>query len=99
MITQTHSNKGLIRTIVLVVIALLILSYFGFNLRNLADSPTTQDNFHYALNFVVDIWNNYLKAPVMYVWDIFVTYVWNPAFNLLQKNAATGESAFISTLS
>jgi cell division protein FtsB len=79
-------NKGLIRTIVLVVIALLILSYFGFNLRNLVDSPNTQDNFNVAISFVIDVWNDYLKTPAMYLWnDIFLKLIWKPAIEILQN--------------
>lgn len=85
MLIRIQTNKGLIRTIVIVVIALLVLSYFGFNLRELVDSPNTQENFDTAVSFIVDIWNNYLKKPVLYVWnDIFLKLIWNPAIEALQ---------------
>jgi len=97
MITPTPTNKGLIKMIIVIVVALLILSYFGFNLRSLADSPTTQENFHYAINFIVDIWNNYLKTPVMYLWnDIFIKLIWTPALNVLQNQSAEARSVFFS---
>lgn len=83
--------------VIVVVVALLILSYFGFNLRSLADSPTTQENFHYAINFVVDVWNNYLKTPVMYVWnDVFIKLIWGPALKALQNHSVEAESVFNS---
>lgn len=88
MITPISSNKGLIRTIVVIVIALLILSYFGFNLRSLADSPNTQDNFHYAINLIIDVWNNYLEKPVKYIWnDIFLKLIWQPALEALMNKS------------
>ncbi len=87
MLKKIPANKGLIKMILVIVIALLILSYFGFNLRELIDSPTTQENFHTAANFAIDIWNNYLKKPVMYVWnEIFRTLIWNPAIEALRGN-------------
>ena len=79
------TNGGLIKTIVIIIVALLILSYFGFNLRNLANSPTTQDNFSYVWNAVSGVWNNYLKAPAIYVYNIFIVYIWDPAINNLQN--------------
>ena len=76
-------NGGLIKMIIILVIALLILSYFGFNLQNIVNSPTTQSNFSYVWNQLVSLWDNYLQVPATYLWDLFVQYVWNPAINNL----------------
>ena len=79
MIKNSNTSRGLIRTIVLIVIALLILSFLGFNLREIADSPTTKDNFSYVTTFVLKVWNDYLKAPVAYVWrEVFINLIWEP---------------------
>ena len=86
MFRYSSRNTGLIRTIILVVIALLILSYFGFNLRELADSDATQDNFGYVKTFVLNVWNNYLKRPALYLWnDIFLDLIWEPAIENLRN--------------
>lgn len=63
-------KKGLIKTIIVIVIALVILGYFGFNVRDIINSPTVQANLSAAWELVSNVWNNYLAAPVMYVWDI-----------------------------
>jgi hypothetical protein len=87
MVKKIGTDRGLIKMIVLIVIALLILSYLGFNLRNLVNSPTTQDNFSYVISFLGGLWNNFLKAPVLYLWNtILLPYVWNPIFHHLQTN-------------
>lgn len=79
--------------IIVIIVVLLTLSYFGFNLRSLIDSPTTQDNFHYAINFIVDVWNNYLKTPFMYLWnDIFIKLIWTPVLNILQNHSVKAGS-------
>jgi hypothetical protein len=65
-------KKGLIKTIILIVIALIVLGYFGFNVGDIINSPTVQSNLNTAWGFVSNIWNNYLAAPVLYVWDKFV---------------------------
>ena len=77
------SQKGIIKIIILIVIALLILSYFGYNIRSIVSAPNTQDNFSYVGGFVVDVWNNYLKAPAAYLWGVFISLIWTPAIDNL----------------
>lgn len=60
-------KKGLIKTIIVIVIALIVLGYFGFNVADIINSPTVQANLNSAWGFVSMVWNNYLAAPVIYV--------------------------------
>jgi hypothetical protein len=79
-------NQGLIKTILIIVVALLILSYFGLNLRNIVNSPTGKDNFGYVKSLVVNTWNGYLKKPADYVWNkVFLPLIWQPAIENLTK--------------
>lgn len=72
-------NRGLVRFLVVIVIALIILGYFGFNLRDTINSPVVQDNLKFAGELATNIWNNYLKQPMNYLWsDVFVKLIWNP---------------------
>jgi len=82
-----YANKqgGLIKAILIVAIVLLILAYFGLNLRSIVNSPTFQDNWSFLWNGTVHIWDAYLKAPATYAWNFFVTYVWDPVFARLQS--------------
>ncbi len=68
-------NKGLIKAIILIVIALIVLGYFGFDVGDIINGPTVQANLHTVWGFVSKIWNNYLAAPVIYIWDKFVVGV------------------------
>jgi len=70
-------NRGLIKFIVLIIIAIVILSYFGFNLREIVESPESQGNLGYVWGLVVSVWDNYLARPLRYLWnDIFVDILW-----------------------
>ena len=83
---MTNTNRGFIKWIIIIVIALLILSYYGFSLKSLVDSPTTQDNFSYAATTTVSFWNKYLERPANYLWnDVFIDLIWNPAIDNLSK--------------
>jgi len=70
-------KKGLIKTIIVIIIALIILGYFGFNIGDIINGSTVQSNLHTAWDFVSKIWNNYLSVPFVFVWDkIFVGILW-----------------------
>lgn len=70
-------DKGLIKTVLVIVIALIVLGYFGFNVGDIINSPTVQANLHTAWSFVLMVWNNYLAAPVIYIWStFFVGVLW-----------------------
>ena len=47
----------MVKLIILIIIGLLILSFFGVSLRTLVLSPTAQDNFHFVGQLVTQGWN------------------------------------------
>lgn len=49
---------GLIGFLVIIVLIILALSYFGIDIRGVVESPTTQTNFAYLKDLVADIWHN-----------------------------------------
>ena len=80
------NQKGFIKIIILIVAALLILSYFGISLRAVISSPVTQDNISYTTTGIVGFWNAYLKAPATYVWNqIFLNLIWDPAIDSIRN--------------
>lgn len=46
----------MVRFIILVIILILALSYFGISIREVAQSPTGQDNFSFVWTYVKDGW-------------------------------------------
>lgn len=77
---------GIVRTVLLIIVALIILGYFGFNLRDILKSPTVHDNLIYAKELTVTGWNKYLKGPAEYVWgDFFKPLIWSPFINTLER--------------
>lgn len=61
--------------ILVIVIGLIVLGYFGFNVKDIIESGTVQTNLHYVWDFVVKVWNLYLAAPFIFIWDKFVVGV------------------------
>lgn len=80
------TDRGLIGWVIIIVVALLILSFYGFSLRALVNNPVTQDNFGYVATSTVSFWDKYLKQPADYLWkDIFVNLIWDPAVDNLTR--------------
>lgn len=77
-------NKGFIKTVILIVIALIVLGYFGFDVENIIKSERVQGNLNYVWGMVAKFWNLYLAAPVIFVWDkFFVGVIWKTIVSLL----------------
>jgi len=76
----------MIKYIILAIIIIAILSYFGFNLKSFVENDIVQNNFGYAWNAIKYAWNNFLARPADYLWnDIFVNLLWNPFVDTLQR--------------
>ncbi len=72
-----ENSKGIIKTIILVIIALIILGYF-FNIKvqDIFNSGAVQANLSFAWSIVVKIWS-YISYPFQWVWDtIIVGFIW-----------------------
>lgn len=91
-------NQGLVRTVLIVLVAILVLSYFGFDIKSIVESPLAQNNIGYVWGFVVGIWNNYLSQPVMYFWNnIFIGILWETFTGAMEK-IKNGEQPEINTM-
>lgn len=63
------SSGGFIKLILLIVIALVVLGFFGYDIRDILSAPKVQDNLTYVWGLVVKIWNNFLAEPTQWVWE------------------------------
>lgn len=85
---QLKSNRGFIKLIVIIVVAIIILSYLGFDLKKTVTSDLTQKNFGYVWGFVKNLWSNYLSVPFTFVWNELL----KPLFELAWKALKAGIS-------
>ena len=79
-----NRKGGLIRLLILIFIALIVLGYYGVSVRNVVQSPTSQDNLSYVWTGATSVWDNYLQVPATYLWNIFVNVIWVPAIKNLE---------------
>lgn len=80
-----NKQGGLIKMVIIIIIAIAILSYYGFDLKTFFTSEQFQKNFGYVWNLITDTWNNYLTEPAHELWGIWVQYIWTPFLNVIKK--------------
>ncbi|MBI2046196.1 MAG: hypothetical protein HYT28_02155 [Parcubacteria group bacterium] len=82
---QQQTQKGFVKFILLLILFILILSYFNIDLRAIVESPQTQQNISYVKELTINTWNawlkplwdNYLSKPILYFWqNIFIEVLW-----------------------
>jgi hypothetical protein len=79
-------EKGFLRLIILVVIAILLLSYFNYDLQSIVESPQSQKNFGYATGVTMNVWDKYLSAPASFLWNkVFIGLLWNNFLHNLKR--------------
>ena len=78
MFNLKNDNRGLVKWIFIIIIAIIILSYFGFDLRSIVEAEGTQNNLNYVWGGVVTVWDDYLSTPILYFWqNIFLNLIWS----------------------
>jgi hypothetical protein len=67
----------MIKWIIIGLIAIIVLSFFGYDLRAIIESPLAQKNLNYTKGGVEQVWDNYLKGPITYLYkNIFIGILW-----------------------
>ena len=92
-IFRISQNGGLVKQVLIFLVILLVLAYFGLNLRNIVNSPTFQDNWAFIKSAAVWLWDNALKYPVTFAWNIVIRPLLNKALeNPPNLNTTTSTS-------
>jgi hypothetical protein len=54
---QGNRGGGLIKTVLVIVIVLIVLGYFGYNLRDILDKPAVNENLSTVWNWIETAWH------------------------------------------
>jgi hypothetical protein len=90
MIIRRTDNRGLIKGIVIFLVILLIIAYFGLNLRSIVASQTFQDNWNFLVGIATSVWDHFLSR----IWNIFWNLVLSP---LLSRGITQMQQGSVST--
>jgi hypothetical protein len=59
-----NKQGGFLNWIILILIVLIILGYYGFDVRKALEKPETRQNISYVTEKVIFVWEKYLKKPI-----------------------------------
>lgn len=82
---KNNKQSGFIKMIIIIIIAIAILSYYGIDIKNFFTSDLVQKNLNYVWSGIVYIWSNFLVDPATYLWGIWVNYIWEPFLSMLKN--------------
>lgn len=54
---KNNSQQGLVKLIILIIVAIIALSYLGINIQKIAESEAGQANFGYIWGMVLKAWD------------------------------------------
>ncbi len=70
-------HGGFIKIILIVVIALIVLGYFGLNIGDILASPVVKENLAWFWDFLTNVWTTYLSGPAHWLWDNLIRVLWD----------------------
>lgn len=73
---MTNQGIGLMGFLIILIVALIVLGYFGISIKSVIQKQPVQDNLSYAWQTVRYVWTIYLSGPANYIWGIFYNYLW-----------------------
>ncbi|MCK5060141.1 MAG: hypothetical protein KAR00_03315 [Candidatus Pacebacteria bacterium] len=73
----SNRQQGIIKEIIIIVVAVFALNYIGFDVKEFLDSPQIKSAFDATWSLFQTVWADYIKEPIFYVWDtIIMDVVW-----------------------
>lgn len=79
--------------VILIVIALIVLGYFGFNVKEIIEGKNVQGNLQYVWNLAATVWNRFLIGPATFVWDkLVLDLFWENLKTILRLGQTTRQS-------
>ena len=70
MANLRHNTKGgFVKAVIFVLVALIVLGYFGYNIADIINKPVVQGNLEWAWNLTKNVWNGFIEKPAIFVWN------------------------------
>ncbi len=70
------TTGGFLQIILIIVIAVIALGYFGIKLTDILASPIVRENLEFLWNTAREIWNSFLSEPAHWIWEHIIRFLW-----------------------
>ncbi len=66
---KLKSQRGIVQLVIILLIALITLSYFGIDLEQVVTKPLLKKNVVFTWNKTQEVWNDYIYKPVSNIFN------------------------------
>lgn len=87
-----NNQRGLIKLIIIIIIAIAVLSWYGVDIKKFFTSEQALKNFGYIWTYIKEIWSEYLEVPAQKLWVVWLDHIWGPFMDLIGKGGKTDVS-------
>lgn len=86
--SKFEEKRGIVAVLIILIVAVIILGYFGFDIRRIIESPQVQENLLYLWNLIKIpfIWLFDLLLDVMQQFEIYLENLLEGNSNILDPN-------------
>lgn len=82
-------NRGLSEIIFVIVIAVIVMSVFGVDLRKIGENETLRITVHYVWETLTSAWGEYVRPAGAYLWgNLAKPYLYEPVRNFFTDDEA-----------
>lgn len=67
-----RGEAGFVKAVIIIVIALAALAYFGFDMKEWLDSDTFKNALGAVLRSLNWAWEHIIKIPALWIWNEFI---------------------------
>ncbi len=71
-----YHQEGLIKLLVLIILAVIVLGFFGISLKAVFQKETVKENLTFVWDAIRYVWDKYLAEQAPYLWNIFYNLLW-----------------------
>ena len=77
--TNRTGESGSIKWIILLIIGIVIASYFfDFSVQDAIEAEQTQSNYQYIRTHLIEFYNAFLRTTLEFFWEnIIINILWN----------------------
>tara|TARA_Y100000310_G_C20681301_1_gene816121 strand:- start:2087 stop:2389 length:303 start_codon:yes stop_codon:yes gene_type:complete len=93
-----NKQGGFIKAVIFVVIVLIILSYFGLNMKGVTEGETFQDNLDAAFSVSRKVYD-FVKPVFTFLWEkALEPYIFSPIKNAIENRGVEQATSTIDMI-